>query len=114
MDSIVIEELELRTRIGVPEAERANEQRVTLSVELFHDLAPAANTDDVTQSIDYKHVTDDLKTLCKTPRATLERLAEDAAAMILKKYTPSGGVKICARKFVVEGTKSVSITIFRK
>ena len=114
MDSLYIQDLELWTHIGVPDQERATEQRLLLSAELFTDLKQAGEKDDVSLSIDYQRVTDDLRTLAATPRSTLESLAEDAATMILKKYAPMGGVKISVQKFILPGTKAVHVTIFRK
>ena len=114
MDSVYIQELELWTRIGVPEHERACEQRVLVSAELFVDTLPAATHDDVSQSIDYERVTNDIRSLAATPRATLERLAEDIAAMILRIYKPQGGVKVSIQKFILPGTRAVHVTVFRK
>ena len=56
MDAITIHNLELRTHIGVPEEERAQEQRLLISVEMNVDTASAAKSDDVAQSIDYDRV----------------------------------------------------------
>ncbi|HRH93551.1 MAG TPA: dihydroneopterin aldolase [Candidatus Peribacteria bacterium] len=114
MDSLYIQDLELWTRIGVPDDERASEQRLLVSVELFTDLAPAAKADDVTKSIDYARVAADVQTLAGTARKTLERFVEDVAAMILKTYSPAGGVKVSAQKFVLPNAKAVHATIVRK
>ena len=113
MDSLYIQDLELWTRIGVPDGERKAEQRLLISIQLFLDLAPTGKSDDVSQSINYKDVANDVRDLAKTERRTLEKLAEDAAVMILKKYKPAGGVKISIQKFVLPGTKAVHVTVFR-
>jgi FolB domain-containing protein len=113
MDSLYIQDLEVWTRIGVPNEERANEQRLLVSIELFLDLAPAAKTDDVSKSIDYALVASDVRALAGTSRKTLERFAEDTATMILKTYAPAGGVKVSIQKFILPDTKAVCLTIFR-
>ncbi len=114
MDSITLEDIEIWTRIGVPEEERAVEQRLLVSVELFSDLAPAAKADDVGKGIDYDAVTVALRDLAGgAPRKTMERFVEDAAAMILKAFKPAGGVKVSAQKFVLPGVKAVHVTVFR-
>jgi FolB domain-containing protein len=115
MDSIYLEDMEVWTRIGVPEEERMTEQRLLVSAELFTDIAAAAKADDLTKGIDYAAVATALKDLAGgKPRKTLERFVEDAAAMILKAFKPAGGVKVSARKFVLPGVKAVHVTAFRK
>ncbi len=114
MDSIFIQDLELWTSIGITEEERANEQRLLMSIELFVDTRAAAKSDDIAKTIDYAAVASDVLSLATTPRATLERLAEDTAMMILKNHKPEGGVKISIQKFALPCAKSAHITIFRK
>lgn len=114
MDSLYIQDLEVWTRIGVPEEERAVEQRLLVSIELFTDLSATAKSDDVAKSIDYEQVTNDIRVLAGTARKTVERFVEDAAQMILTVHKPAGGVKVSAQKFVLPGVKAVHVTVFRK
>ncbi len=113
MDSLFIDGLELWTRIGIADEEREKEQRLTVNIELFLDLSPAGTNDDLTRSIDYLAVTQQVRELAKTERKTIEALAEDIAAMILKQFTPAGGVKVSVWKFPIPGVRSVAATIFR-
>lgn len=112
MDSLYISSIELRTRIGVPEKERTQEQALHVSVELFLNTKESARDDDFTKSIDYERVTNDIYALGKTERKTIERLAEDIADMILTKYKPES-VKVSVWKDVIPNTKGVCITIMR-
>jgi dihydroneopterin aldolase len=114
MDSLYLQDIEVWTRIGVPEEERAAEQRLLVSVELFGDLSQVARTDDVSKGIDYERVTNDIRSLAGTVRKTVERFVEDIADMILKTYAPAGGVKVSAQKFILPGVKAVHVTVFRK
>jgi|SRR3989338_10989435 len=112
MDAITIHNLELRTHIGVPEEERAQEQRLLVSVEMNVDTKAAAKTDDVSKSIDYDRVSEELKKLAKTERMTIERFAEDAATMILDQFKPKS-VTVSVKKFAVPGSDFVAIEIRR-
>lgn len=111
-DRLSITDLELRTRIGVTEDERANDQRLLVTVEMETDAAKVALHDDVMAGIDYGVVAADLRELAQSERKTIERFAEDAAAMILKKHRPPT-VTITVKKFVIPGTADVRITITR-
>src|SRR5262249_14325019 len=90
-DKIRITDLEVFYHVGVPDAERAQAQRLLLSLELEHDFARAASADDLGDTIDYH-------ALCR--RLTefgagrhwrlIETLASDLAAMVLEEFKPSG------------------------
>lgn len=113
MDSLLIDRLELWTRIGVPKEERKQEQCVLVNVELFTDLSAIAKKDDVKKGIDYDLVVKDIRKLATTERKTIERLAEDIAAMILKKYRPYA-VEVSVEKRPIPGVESVIVTLSRQ
>jgi len=112
MDMITIANLELRTRIGVPEEERKTAQRVRVTVEFATDARAVAAADDAAKGIDYARVAEDIRTLAKTERRTLERLAEDIAGMIVKKHA-ADRVTVTVTKFPPIGSGFVSLTIQR-
>ena len=83
-DEIRIEELELIARVGVPDEERAQPQRLTVSVTLqprnrFGDLA-----DDLARTIDYAAVCADLRRLRLGPGGQVDRDAgeRDGGALV--------------------------------
>ncbi|MBM3227530.1 dihydroneopterin aldolase [Candidatus Peribacteria bacterium] len=112
MNTLTIHDLELWTHIGVPEEERKTEQRILVTIELLSDLSPVGKTDDVTQGIDYEQLVHDVRVLAKIERKTIERLAEDIAAMILKSYKPES-VKVSVLKQPLPGVRGVKATITR-
>ncbi len=112
MDSLSIHDLELRTRIGVPDEERKTEQKVLVTIELIGDLSPVGKTDDVSRGIDYETLVNDIRALAKTERKTIERLAEDIAAMVLQSYKPQS-VKVSVWKEPLPGVRGVMATITR-
>ncbi len=86
-DQILIEELELTARIGVPDAERAEPQRLTVSLVLepkndFRDLA-----DDLTRTVDYAQVCAEVQTFVSGRQdKLLETLAHEMAEHLLAKF----------------------------
>jgi 7,8-dihydroneopterin aldolase/epimerase/oxygenase len=113
MDSILLDRIRVRTRIGVPDAERASEQLVLVTVELLHPLKVIGTSDDIRDGIDYQTVTERVVSLGKTGRKTVEHLAEDVATMILTDFRPQGGVKVTVCKTPDLPLESASVTIVR-
>ena len=110
MDTLTIRDLELRTHIGVPDSERASEQKILVTIGLQLDTKSSAKRDE--PSIDYDHVVAALKELAKTERKTIERFAEDAATIILEKFHPES-VTVTIIKFAIPGSKQVELMITR-
>lgn len=111
-DTLTIRDIELHTRIGVPDAERASPQRVLLTVSFPVDAHAVAAADDVTMGIDYSVVREAIIGLAKTERKTMERLAEDCAATLLRSFSlPS--VTITVQKFPFPDSAAVELTITR-
>ncbi len=111
-DTIRLTDLTVWTRIGVPDDERAKEQRLEVTIELRLNLKPAGTSDDVAKSIDYQAVRDCVLALAKTERKTVERFAEDCAQAVLDQCKPKS-ILVTVRKFPFPQAKSVEITIKR-
>ena len=98
MDAIRILDLPVRCRIGVPDAERADEQELRLDVELAFDCRPAGEVDDFSRTIDYAAVCKRiLATAAARERRLIEALAEELAAELLSSF-PAETVRLCVRK----------------
>lgn len=83
-DRIVIEGLRVPCHIGVTEEERADPQDVIVDVEAELDLEDAARTDDLTATLDYGLLTEELAALVSGSRfKLLERLAGEIADAVL-------------------------------
>lgn len=113
MDSLFLRGIEVSTRIGVPDEERAKAQALHVDIELFHPAKPMAGSDNVTKGIDYDAITQTVLALAATERKTVERFAEDIAAELLRKFSPAGGVKVSVWKNPSLPLKEVCITIAR-
>ncbi len=105
---VSINNLALKTRLGVPDEERARVQHVSISVEM--ELSSEPMKGDINETIDYEAVANDIRVVAETERKLLETFAHDIAEMIQKKYKPVS-VRVTAHKFVLPDTESVSVTV---
>jgi dihydroneopterin aldolase len=113
-DHIIIEGLELSTHIGVPDEERAQPQKlcVTLTLHLPR-VTVAARTDDLALTVNYYEVAERVKTLAAAvPRRLIERLAEEIAALVLT-FPLVKKVRVRLDKFILPDTKCVAVDIER-
>lgn len=87
MDSVFITDLKVETRIGVYEWEKYVRQPVLLNIEIAMPHSRAAETDELSDALDYAAVVERLKVfLADHPHALLERLAEEVAALIRREF----------------------------
>ena len=113
-DIISIVEIEVKSRIGVPEEERAHPQRLLISVELETDVSAAAKADDISRTINYYSVYLGVKKLCGLgERQLIETLAEEIAAMLLEEFE-TGAVRVEVQKFILPETRHVAVRIERR
>jgi FolB domain-containing protein len=112
-DSIVIRDLEVWYRVGVPDEERAQPQRLLLTVELVHDFSAAALGDDLNRTIDYYAVSQRLLRFGEGRSWKLiETLAVEIAESILKEYGPRR-VAVEVQKFIIPETRHVAVRVVR-
>lgn len=112
-DTIHIENLELHAHIGVPEEERAQPQRLTVSITLF----PAARfeelADDIRRALNYSIVREiALATATAQPFHLIETLAAEIARALGERFA-GAGVTVEVRKFVFDDADYVSVTVVR-
>lgn len=111
MGKISIVDLEVFHRVGVPEAERAQPQRLLLTVELETDFSAAAKTDSIGDTIDYFAVAQRLLKFGDGREWKLiEKLAADIADAILAEFKPHS-VTVEVKKFIIPQTRHVSVAI---
>lgn len=113
MDTITLKDLKILTKIGCSEAERAKAQEMLLTVEFRHPMNQVAKSDRLNEAIDYMEIVDLMEEIGKTERWTIERLAEDIAAAVLKRWKLDGGVRVTVTKHPPIPAKDVSVTIER-
>ena len=85
MDSIEINGLLVRCRIGVTEGERSEKQDVIFNIRLFVDLSLPCRTDKFEHTVDYRAVKKKVLTMAENSEYhLLEALAEAAARVCLE------------------------------
>lgn len=114
MDEVFIEDLLIRSVIGISDREREQPQDILVNVTLYTDTSRAGRSDDVNDSINYRTVA---KTILahteKVSRYTVEALAEDIADLCLQNQDVDG-VKVRVEKpGAVRFSRSVGVTITR-
>ena len=111
---ISIVDLEVFYRVGVPDAERAQPQRLLLTVELESDFTAAAKSDGIADTIDYYAVTQRLLKFGEGREWKLiEKLASDIADTVLKEFKPQS-VFVEVKKFIIPQARYVSVSLLRR
>lgn len=112
-DVIHLEDLEVSYRVGVPDAERRQPQRLLLSLDLEHDFGPAARADDLAGTIDYYAVSRRLLAFGEGREWRLiETLAVEIAETVLREYGPKR-VVVEVKKFILPEARWVSVRVER-
>ncbi|HHY86287.1 MAG TPA: dihydroneopterin aldolase [Verrucomicrobia bacterium] len=113
MSQIRIVDLEVFYRVGVPDQERANPQRLLITIELTRDFTAAAANDDLRNTIDYFEVSQAVLRFGEGRSWKLiEKTASDLCDMILSRFGPDQ-VTIEIRKFVIPQAAHVSVRLTR-
>jgi dihydroneopterin aldolase len=113
-DIIRVIDLEVFVRIGVPEEERREPQRLLISLEMSVDsFSHAAGTDNLARTVNYFEVAQLVKKItAEPPRKLLETLAEEMAAKILDAF-PIKKIVIEIKKFILPDAQYVSVRVER-
>jgi dihydroneopterin aldolase len=113
MDQIIISDLEVFARVGVPEAERAKPQRLLLTVEMSHDFKTAEASDDLADTINYDAVAKRLVGFGEGRSWKLiEKLAADIATLLLSEFSPKT-VSVEVKKFIISQARYVAVRLIR-
>lgn len=114
-DQIRIEDLLLRTIIGINDEERRNRQDVTVNLTLFVDISAAARHDDIAfASVNYRTLTKSIIAFVEESAfQLLEALTEAIAALCLKE-PGINKVRVAVDKpGALRFSRSVGVTIER-
>jgi len=113
VDRIVIKDLEVDAHIGVTESERAQAQRLLITVEMERDLSEAGRGDAEASTTRYDIVADMVRKLAaERPRKLVEAVAHEIAETILARQM-ARAVTVEVKKFSIPRSQYVSIQIRR-
>jgi FolB domain-containing protein len=114
MDKIFISDLLIRGVIGISERERESPQDILVNIEIFADIAKAAKSDNVEDSVNYRTVTKKVLAHTETiKRYTVEALAEDIAGLCLEDKKIKSVVVRVEKPGAVRFSRSVGVEIER-
>src|SRR5947209_17997753 len=108
---IHIEQLKVRARVGVSNAERSKPQRLVLNMTIWPARDLRDIKDDIARTVDYAVLCRETKIyLQRQSTKLLETVAHDLSAHLLRKFRIR---KICleVRKFVLKDATYVSLTV---
>jgi len=112
-DRIHIEQLEISSRVGVPEEERAVPQRLTVSISLWPSNEARDLADKIEKTVNYSAVAEETKHFVRNQSFNLIETLADRLAMHLLKTFPTQKVTVELRKFPLEDAEYVSVTVTR-
>ncbi|MBA3353101.1 MAG: dihydroneopterin aldolase [Blastocatellia bacterium] len=113
-DEIRIKELELLARVGVPAEERAQPQRLTVSITLQPPQPFTRLGDDLARTIDYAAVCAEARRfIADREDRLIETLADQMAGHLLRQFRPAR-IDLELRKFILPETKYVAVRVSRK
>jgi dihydroneopterin aldolase len=113
MFAIRIVDLEVFYQVGVPDEERAEPQRLMITVELDVDAPKAALSDALGDTVDYYSVSQKLLHYGEGRSwKLLEKLSAELAEMILRIYAPAR-VRVEIKKFIIPETRHISVACVR-
>ena len=114
MDKIFLHELKIDTVIGIWDWERKIRQTVIIDLEMAADIARAAATDDVADTLNYKSVAKRIQEFVGDSSFQLvETLAERIAGIVRDEFDVAW-VKVTVHKpGAIRGSKDVGVMIER-
>lgn len=112
-DQIHIEQLEVFAHIGVPDEERSQPQRLTISLTLWPTRQGNELSDDIGQAVDYAEVCAETKGFVQDRSDRLIETLADALANHLLQLFEIQRITIELRKFILPDVQYVSVTLTR-
>lgn len=115
MDIIFLQELKVKTLIGIYPWERNIAQTIQLDLEVAMPTSRACQTDNFEDALDYAFIVQRInETLSQKHFSLLEALAEHIAQIILKEFK-SPWVKVSVAKLsAIRGVKKLGVCIERR
>ncbi len=115
MDKIIIKDLLLRGIIGINPDERVKKQDILLNIVMYHDISPAAASDDIADAANYKEISKRVIEFVEGSSFLLvERLVTEIARLILTEYPISRVTVRVEKPGALRFAKSVGIEIDRR
>ncbi len=108
---IHISQLEVMAPIGVPDKERANPQRLTISLTIWPMHSGADLKDDISLTVNYSAVCEETKKFVRNRSDRLIETLADAIARHLLEVFEIRRITIELRKFILPDVEFVSVAV---
>jgi FolB domain-containing protein len=113
-DTISIHELEVFFCVGVTDEERAQPQRLLVSIDVQHDFRAAFASDDLSDTVDYFEICRRVTALGDGAHWNLiETLAGDIANLVLDDFGARAAT-VEVKKFVIPQARWVAVKLARE
>lgn len=114
MDVVVVKDLRFKTIIGLWDWERQMQQIVSIDLEMAWDMSRAAKSEDLSDALDYKSVSQRVEKFVQEKQFKLvEAAADGIAAMIMSDFNVPW-IKVAIHKpHAVTGSQSVGVIVER-
>jgi 7,8-dihydroneopterin aldolase/epimerase/oxygenase len=112
-DQIHIEQLEVFAQIGVPDEERSQPQRLTISITFWPTRQGAELGDEIGQAVDYAEVCAETKKFVQDSSDRLIETLADALTSHLLQAFEIQRITIELRKFILPDVQYVAVTVTR-
>ena len=114
MDTIFLRDLEVEATIGIYEWEKRIKQKVRIDLEMSTDIAKAAATDAIEDTLNYKKIAKRITQFVQDSRYELiETLIEKIAEILLDEFQVPWLRLTISKPGAVRGSRDVGITIER-
>ena len=114
MDIVFIRELKIDTVVGIYDWERRIRQAVVMDLEMGADVARAAKSDRIEDTLDYKSVAKRLiQFVSEAEFQLVETLAENVAELVMREFGVRWIRVTLNKPGAVSGSKSVGVVIER-
>ena len=114
MDRVFIQDLEIETVVGIYDWEREIRQKIVLNIEMSANIARAAATDHIDDTLNYKAVAKRMiQFVGQAEFFLVETLAEKCAAIILEEFGVDWVKLRLDKPGAVTGSRSVGVMIER-
>ena len=114
MDTIFLRDLEIDATIGIFEWEKRIKQKVRIDLEMGADIAKAAASDSIDDTLDYKAISKRIIQFVEDSRYELiETLIEKVAEILLQEFNIPWVKVTISKPGAVRGSRDVGITIER-
>jgi len=114
MDIIYLTELEIKTIIGIYDWERTTKQTISLDIEMATDIAKAAASDAINDTLNYKAVAKRLIEYVEGSEFQLiETLSERISDIIMNEFSVPWLKLRVSKPGAIRGSKNVGVLIER-